>query len=264
LKQIINLYWKDTDNIGDKKGGIDTYFGFPIPIKSVDIKNINVSKEELAESFIILGGGGHIHLPSVNYNKGVFSSLNDVLSLSKWTVVWGIGNNIYGTNSPVFPECLNKALLVGLRDWENPYDFVPGPSCMSYLFNKNREYSSSVPAVAFLHKNRKLRFDHLPTRYTEGISFEESIEFLDRARVIYTNSYHGMYWGYLLNKVVIVSDRYSSKFYTLQPDLTDIKMKELLNKYAVDNYLDLCRKSNIKFFKRVLNEVYRYMGYLVF
>ena len=260
-KQIINIFWKDMDNIGDRMSGAGLYFDFPLPVKFVDIKTIDLPKEELEKSFIIIGGGGHLHLPSLDYNNNRMEHLELLASLSKWTVLWGIGNNIHNTKQHIYPDCLNKFILVGLRDFSNPYEYVPCPSCMSPLFD---EYKTILPhrnSIVYKHKfTEKLSENYLiPSYECEGITMGKSLEAIATAHTIFTDSYHGAYWSLLLNKTVVVPNPYSSKFYSLHPNLI-IRGEEQSG--FVDksiNYLEKCREANISFYARVLEKVFEYM-----
>jgi len=69
-------------NIGDAVSGACLYFDFPLPVRHIDIKNITLSKEELAESFIIVGGGGHMHIPRLDYNDGTIGPLEEISKMS--------------------------------------------------------------------------------------------------------------------------------------------------------------------------------------
>lgn len=267
-KQIINVYWKDTDNLGDRKSGVALYFDFPLPVKCIDIKNINLSKEELENSYIIIGGGGHIHLPSPEYNNGIIKPLEELMGLSKWTTVWGIGSNIHGGSKAFFPDCLNKARLIGIRDSTSRY-WVPDPSCMSPIFDTCSKDISIRNSVVYEHRDMPLAFHHISNRMMcEGAKFEFVIPFLASAKTIITNSYHGAYWGKLLGRNVIIPDPYSSKFYTIHPDINILANTPSRNQYldvyysshllTPSPFLDQCRSASTDFYNRVIIDIYKY------
>lgn len=253
MKQIVNLFWKNTDNIGDAMSGSCLYFEFPIPVKIVDIKEITLGKEELAKSFIILGGGGHIHIPSPDYNNGVIQGLIDISKLSKWAVTWGIGHNIHDATVQVFPESLNNFLLNGIRDIGNPYDHVPCASCMHPLFDAYSNVEPTKELFVYSHRSRPIDGNMM---FCEGSKFEDVIAEIASARTIHTNSYHGAYWSLLLNRTVVVPFPRSSKFFKLYPATM---VGDSLHFNRPTNFLALCRKVNIDYHKKVLGLIQNYV-----
>jgi len=74
----------------------------------------------------------------------------------------------------------------------------------------------------------------IPRFVNSGNNIEQTIELLGSANTIFTNSYHGAYWGTLLKKRVIVVDVWSTKFWFLKhsPILAG---KDFSN---IDQYID--------------------------
>jgi len=254
-KQVVNLYWRDTDNVGDAMSGSCLYFKFPLPVKFLDIKEMNMSKEELAESFIILGGGGHIHLPHPDYNDGIINTLIERSTLSKWSVTWGIGHNIHGTVEQKFPDCLDNFLLSGIRDLDNPYLYVPCASCMHPIFDFYKSHPPWKDEFVYCHTSRVLKPEK-PFYFCEGADFYDVIQKIASAETIYTNSYHGVYWGLLLNRRVIIPKPNSSKFYKIHPFHVE---NDELHFDKSPNYLGACRTINTNFHHFVLRLIHKYV-----
>lgn len=266
-KSIINLYWYETDNIGDEICGVFRYFDFPIPFKQIDIKRYKEHIDELKDSFIIIGGGGHIHLPSPDYNNGKIAFFKEIADLTKWTVMWGVGTNVNGSEGFLFPEGLSDFLLLGVRDNIAPVTiegkfihYVPCPSCMDPIFDK--KFPSELKSVVYRHK--ATRFDmHEGTnlnRVCEGIQFYEAINFLGAAHTVFTDSYHGAYWSLLLNKNVVIFKPLSSKFFYLHDNVM-LKGKPYpsYNFKSTSTFLEECRMKNLAFYNLVLEQVWNYM-----
>jgi exopolysaccharide biosynthesis predicted pyruvyltransferase EpsI len=86
-------------------------------------------------------------------------------------------------------------------------------------------------------------------------SFSRVIEFLASGEVIVTSSYHGAYWGTLLNRRIILINAFSSKFHGFkhQPPLASegswkSKLAEARN---YPEALAECRGANLRFSEKV-------------
>ena len=133
-------------------------------------------------------------------------------------ILWGAGINSkdlkedsYSLN---YPSYITKFHLVGVRDWDTDYRWVPCVSCMHPAFDKKYEIKNEV--VWFEHKKRLIDnkwMDLIPAPriLNTGQNFDQIIEFLGSAETVVTNSYHGVYWATLLGKKVVCIP-WSSKF----------------------------------------------------
>ncbi len=187
-------------------------------------------------------------------------TLNLINSLDKTIgprIIWGAGYNSRDKDKDPYyidyPTYLNKFHLVGVRDWDTDYRWVPCASCMHPAFDK--EYEIKNEFVWFEHKKRLIdsrSFDVLPAprMLNTGQNLEQVIEFLGSAETVVTNSYHGVYWATLLNRKVVCVP-WGSKFNMFKHPPTmanDKNWFELLN-HAV-NYpkaLEECRNANNEF-----------------
>lgn len=134
-------------------------------------------------------------------------------------ILWGAGHN--GTYDKKFKGKLHYANwlrdfnLVGVRDYNQQYKWVPCASCMHPALRK--KYTIKNDVIWFEHKKQMLKAtefgsDPIPRFINSGENIEQTIEILGSANIIITNSYHGAYWGTLLGKKVIVAEAWSSKF----------------------------------------------------
>lgn len=134
-------------------------------------------------------------------------------------IIWGAGHNSdYQKkirNYLDYPKWLQLYDLIGIRDYNQPYEWVPCASCMHPAFSRRYEIKHDV--IWFEHKKQLLKntdfgAEPIPRFLNSGNNVEHIIEILGSANVILTNSYHGAYWGILLGKKVIVMEPWSSKF----------------------------------------------------
>jgi hypothetical protein len=150
-------------------------------------------------------------------------------------ILWGAGVNadVEGLidSPPKFPKWLIDYDLVGVRDYHQTSKFrwAPCASCMHPALRK--EYTIKNDIIFFEHKKQLIKGiefsnDPIPRFVNSGSNIDQTIELLGSANIILTNSYHGVYWGTLLKKRVIVVGSWSSKFSYLkhQPAIIGKKM----------------------------------------
>ena len=172
-------------------------------------------------------------------------------------ILWGIGINEHELNKQYFPAFLNRFKLVGLRDWGNPWVYIPCISCMHEAFNIIRgaitnivvfeHYDSSIPIELKYKRNN---------RQNKGETLTDIINFLSQGEIVITNSYHGVYWSLLMNRKVLIWEPFSNRFYGFKPeviycDRNDWQNKLKMAKRAYSNYLNECRSINKEFYKKV-------------
>lgn len=213
---IINFHRIDKTNPGDKLGSPIKYFDFPKNTKVLEIESVTEPKN-YQNDIVIIGGGG---LLSDFFEDNLE---NIIKSKPKKLIGWGIGHNYHGLTK-INSFDLDSFDLVGLRDYGFGETWVPCPTCMSPLFDK--KYNETEDIVVAEHARRPLDI-----RGYKKISFlnkelEDIIPFLGSAKVVVTNTYHGVYWATLLNKKVIIVNPFSSKFYGLK------------HKHPMASYLD--------------------------
>lgn len=125
-------------------------------------------------------------------------------------ILWGAGLNSKDASidsyDAEYPSYLNRFHLVGVRDWDTEYRWVPCASCMHPAFDKKYEVKNDF--VWFEHKKRLIDnkwFDTLPgpRMLNTGQNIQQIIEFLGSGETVVTNSYHGVYWATLLGRKVV-------------------------------------------------------------
>lgn len=176
-------------------------------------------------------------------------------------ILWGVGFNSRDTNEDLslkdYPGYLKNYHLVGVRDWNVGYRWVPCASCMHPAFDKQYEIINKV--VWFEHKKRLIDnkfFDAIPNprMVNTGQNLEQIIEFLGTAETVITNSYHGVYWATLLGKKVVCVP-WGSKFNMFKHPPTMATMKNwqdmIEEAVAYPDALTECRTANISFYEEV-------------
>lgn len=270
---LVNIHRRD-DNVGDIMSSPLLYFKFPQETKTIDIMNLD--DPEILNNDIIVGGGGLVA-------RDFFSEKMNYIAENKKRklISWGIGHNSYedlGGNLN-YPNYMSKFDLHGIRDYEQGFNYVPCVSCMSELFDKKYEVKHEF--VIYQHANTKWEVPTNPSNFPvminhkvnqqQGLrhkiskfftrmddfqlSFQKIIKFLGEADTILTNTYHGMYWGILLNKKVLAFP-FSTKFYTLkykvpfcEPQTWRDKLPQV---YAYPEALAECRDANRLYYQKVL------------
>ena len=258
------IYRKDLNNCGDYWCSPQLYFDEYKSFDSYDILDID-DNLNLPE-FIIFGGGG--------LGKKLFQDkINSLYKLkkNKIFICWGVGFNDYDflkkgqtitkieLARKVKHNHFSKFDLIGIRDANLPFEYfwVPCVSCLHPYFQNLRKKKSKKKIGVFYHHRMKLNIQGIdPIDYMSnyGTNLEEKLNFLSEYEFIITNSYHGAYWGQLLNKKVLCYPVKSSLLNFLYEPSFIVKniSDEMLEscKHHPD-FLDLCIDANISFKKRI-------------
>lgn len=238
--------FQKVDNIGDLYACPADYLGhkFPNHIKT-NFLDLESEKEDL-----ILGGGGMLH--------GTFiKTLEKLINKKRKLIIWGAGINEHDIEQQCFPSFLNKYDLVGLRDKNNPWNYVPCPSCLHSSLNNPGAPTEEF--VVYHHIDKDIQID-APKRHNNRKTekLEEIITFLSRGETIITNSYHGIYWALLIGRKVLVWEPFSNRFFGFKPEIVycdreNWREKLKTAKSAYSGYLEECRSLNNEFCDKVLN-----------
>jgi len=249
---IYEVHRKVDNNVGDYYCNPSRYFD--INCVSTELMH---NSDPIADSHLIVGGGGLIHKKFSNHIQMLMEKN------PKTTTLWGIGHN-FGRkhvakegNNVYYPDWINNANLIGIRDWiEGHYtSYLPCVSCMHPAFDKT--YKEKYDTVFFTHayKTKFTNDNKLPYIKNNEMDFDKVIEFLGSARTVITDSYHGAYWAQLLGKNVQVAS-WSVKFDHMKhpPYFIDSINDKISNvKNSVDGFLDECIEYNNIFYQKFLN-----------
>jgi len=197
----------------------------------------------------VIGGGGLLHEPFLEKLDYIYKNKGNYK-----VIMWGVGSNYHGKIS----NYILKADLIGLRDYNNTYNYVPCVSCMHPFLDLCKKINPIKEVVIFEHKDISIPINYYPKKNNRyiGETLEEVLSFLSMGNTIITNSYHGLYWGLLMQRRVLVWEPFASRFLYLKPKIqicNRTNWKEMLNcnQTIYIDYLDECRKLNISFCNQI-------------
>lgn len=245
--EIISVYNATVNNIGDRYVTPVRYFDF---LRKALIVNIwgNVLPPQLHENYVIVGGGGFLGNPDFNPNMELLARLKP-----KKLICWAVGHNLHGSKEIVMPDYLRHYDLVGVRDYGYGYEWVPCPSCLNPLFDRQYEIKNRI--VIYRHSNVDISVEGFPLLKNNEQSLKKVLAFLGSAEIILTNTYHGAYWGILLNRKVIIVSPFSSRFHGFKYKVPIADTEDWQSKLKeTQNYpqaLSECRNANIRFAEKV-------------
>lgn len=217
---MINLHFKETDNIGDRMCAPGLYY------PDIEVLDINNHLHTKFNDLVIYGGGA-IAGPAIRHARLQESP----------TVFWGGGSTRRFKEDHPVPD-YSAFDLYGTRDIGQGHH-VPCVSCKHPVFDQN--FCLQHEVVFYGHRAVKPLLEqskNYPYLDNEHDSFEEVISFLASGSRVVTSSYHGAYWAMLLNRPVIIHG-FGSKFNYLPK--------------SSPNLLHQCRSKNDAFYNKVLN-----------
>ena len=244
---IIEIHRQKNKNIGDHYCNPSRYFDLGNNVKTYDVLD---KKIPIEDNIIVIGGGGLIH-------DKFYNSLMTIAKRNpKKIITWGIGfNNDKGVNNEIKNYDFFKNLdLCSLRDFNKinlNYNYVPCVSCMHPAFDKSYEIKNDISC--FFHYNRRfLKPKNMPSLDNRQKDIEKTIKFIGETKTLLTDSYHGAYWGQLLNKnVQVVSWSIKFDYFKYKPIvLNDLNNRSFDVVQTNNNFLNECREINSKFYNR--------------
>jgi hypothetical protein len=282
---LVNIHRIESANVGDLMSSPLRYFNFPTNTQVIDIMNVNDTV--IFKNDILIGGGGLIA-------RDFFAEKMNYIAANKKgkLISWGIGHNSYeGLGKHLsYPDYLNVFDLHGIRDYDRGFNYVPCVSCMSSLFDRKYEVKHEIAIYSHGYSQWKIENTSFPIMTNEILQQSQSrwqkkinnmlekyqgtqrwldqhkllsnarkiIKFLGEADTIVTSSYHGMYWGILLNKKVLAIP-FSTKFYTLKYPVTicntDNWQEKIKEARRYSEALEECREINRQFYEKVVNVI---------
>ncbi|QDU89365.1 Polysaccharide pyruvyl transferase [Pirellulimonas nuda] len=256
-RSLLCVYRVDPSNLGDWFSAPQRYFGFLTHSRKQDIRSLtrrDLKRIESTNGTIVIGGGGLL-------GRTAFSGQIDKIMQLKAgkVVVWGAGFNDRSLHQDQSPRFRSERLLVGLRDDQAEYGWVPCASCM--LPDLSLEYPVQHEVVVYHHawhtKEGRLkqlsRFPSMSNNSTPVLS--EILRFLGSGETVVTNSYHGAYWAILMGRRAVVFDPFSVKFrkFRHEPAFLDDDLDCSLKSARVyPDALEECRRANLNFAQQVL------------
>lgn len=252
--KIVGCHVTQTVNIGDLACCPLDYFPELDQGHRVDVRELTITNDE--PMALIAGGGGLLHPSLIEPLARAASQRHPNVLI----VAWGIGTNSHEAKEALHPKFLDNFDLVGLRDWQTPWRYVPCPSCMNPWFDRQEVAQPQHEVVVYSHFQVPIPMvQPVPAMDNSGKAedISKALEFLSSGKCVVTNSYHGAYWAQLLNRKVIVWQPFSSRFYHFfsNPHFcleSDWRPHVPLAKARTENFLSDCRKRNVSFAAEVM------------
>lgn len=247
IKDLIFVYKLRTENTGDKI--ICPYDYFPSYFNNYIVQkfdNDDLGYLTYKKAIFIIGGGG-----IVNQNDFWNRWINDIIYNDNKVIGWAIGFNQHLGKKINEDINLNDFCLLGLRDFNCGYNYLPCVSCLHPILSSKKCIQRQIGCIIH-YENTEKTFDY-PTMYNNS-PFEELINFIQESEVIITNTYHIMYWSTLLGKKVILFNPFSNKFkyFKYPPVLYSGNLQnDIKNARTYPEALEECRSLNLQFFNKV-------------
>ena len=275
INNIFSAYRVDPENVGDWWSPPHKYFNFS-PTEIMDIKNIKTTSQP---NTIIIGGGGLGREDFRIYLQNLRSKF-----ISSKLIGWGIGTDLpdydenrknYLSGPDLIGDYFDDFDILKTRVWtpDNPSQWVPCSSACHQYFDIFYDNNSDYDILVYSHKRRKIQaksynnfwkknraFINIPKSVSmkhldnSGNDLFAKLKLMSKARVILTNSYHGVYWGTLLGKKVICQPFKSGLFSFKHRPLYVNKDVTLDDLHAAPHYpgaLDECRAANVNLFSEL-------------
>lgn len=263
------IFRADKTNTGDWWSLPTRYFGFE-EFKVWDILALprNFDREDI----LIIGGGGL----GADY---FWKELEILKKYPNIKIIWGAGVDTFNTaldankrktrpttitseNVDLYGSYFDFANIIGLRVYppKPGHYYVPCPSCMHPLFDIFRQKNPQHQLGIYQHKRVPINVTQktLPKISNEGKNIFDKIAFISSCSAIITNTYHGAYWGALLNRKVILLPFKSGLFgLKYKPYLLfnrEINLDVLEQATAYPHALEESRTINKKFYKLLIEK----------
>ena len=206
--RVLAVHIRRGGNIGDLMSGPADYFDFGRKTERVDVQALLRNGAKAKPALIVAGGGAW------KKNLAAVKRLPALRDVPK--VAWGVGvtSRKLGPMPAASHQKRSKGwTLYAHRDVGLRGRYVPCASCMHPAFDK--AYSIEHEVVYYGHgllapMTWAKNIGPLMTNQTSDMA--EVIAFLGSGSVIATSSYHGAYWGRLLERHVVMIPR-GSKFW---------------------------------------------------
>jgi hypothetical protein len=161
----------------------------------------------------IFGGGGMLH---PGWDHILHAAARDKTAK---IVFWGIGLNYHNATEQTYPKAFkDSTALIGMREHGNPWQWVPCVSCLAPEFDVAADEAPRHRLVVFQHKDRKFSDHSVPTMTNDNShELHDVLRLIASGRTLVTNSFHGAYWGILLQREVVLCEPFSNRFKALGP-----------------------------------------------
>lgn len=196
--RVLNLHYRDPHNCGDMASTPCSYLH-----PAAEFQDLHDAFTPADFDLIIIGGGGLL-------NDGHIPRIREICAAHPRVVLWGVGTNYFVPPHKPYPD-VPRGVLCGVRD-ELPTPqpgvrWIPGASCLNPAFDET--YTVERGVGYYGHP----RFAQATGGVPNNVRAWEAIRYIGGCERLVTDSYHGAYWGVLLNKPVAICRPWGSKFF---------------------------------------------------
>jgi hypothetical protein len=230
VQKVVTLNRRITKNAGDLSSGPAQYFPDYANAPQAELTNWNHKtigerkkwlEKVSAADLVIVGGGGLLEWDKYQPSFDVIRFLN------KKAVIWGAGQNYdtletWADIKRPYVRDYSHFKLVGIRDYGFEHEYIPDASCLSPLFDKYRKKKPKKEFAFQANRGTAAHTRFMPAGVPDSdiigntfIEMEQILDHFSAAETIVTSSFHGAYWGLLLNRKVIALAM-SSKIYSMK------------------------------------------------
>lgn len=208
-KRLHFIHVFGTNNVGDEFCGPEFYFSdffreydqYVHEFATIDFSSIRPN------DVVIIGGGGIL-----DYSDVWNARINMCMQHCKNVILWGCGFNhhldhVYSANAIQY----DALTLAGVRDYHCELEYLPCVSCMLPLLRISYPLMRRIGIV----EHKAFPIDEFPSyeKLSNGTNdINTLLQFIGTSQVIITNTYHVWYWATLMNKKVILYEKFSTKF----------------------------------------------------
>jgi hypothetical protein len=268
---LVFIHRVDKFNIGDITCCPKDYFNFNLSHVTFDVQEINKIKQYLTtykNLSVIIGGSGILYFE----RSELWKFLQQLKEKKKIKLFfWGIGFNKHvkiqknedlNKIDEKYPDFLDYADIVGVRDYNKFKRYIPCVSCMHPAFDKYKHIKIEDDVAVYEHRDFRSNNDKFQKMQNNVNDLEKVINFLVKAKTVVTSSYHGAYWAQLLNKKVVLFSVFSTKFLYLKNKVSfcfdNADLDKCIEEATVPpaDMLDESRQLNIQFYNEVMKEIH--------
>lgn len=244
----------DSSNCGDLNvSPLQYYSDFfsQYSLKRNDIRFIDYSSIA-PNDVVILGGGGLF-----DYSECLNRAINRLLNTGAAVIAWAPGLNTHTDYDGTFSTKIEfeKFTRVTVRNYPNPYgiEYLPDVSCKHP--GLKADYKILRKYGVAMHKDYDIPSLAAYDKITNSCCIDDVLRFIGETEIVFSNSFHMIYWSLLMGKKTICVDPVSSRFsYKYKPafyhTVTD-DISECVAAAKSYDIIDECIAANDSFFNYV-------------
>lgn len=245
----------DETNCGDKLcTPLIYYFDFfkKYNIMRHDIRYIDFNSIAPTD-VVILGGGGLF-----DYAEFLQIAYNRLLDIGATVIAWAPGINTHTEYDGTYQTKIkfDKFSKITLRDYDNEYGLPYLPDVTCKFPELKQKYTIKRKYGVARHKDYPIKELEMYDQITNNADIRDILKFIGESEIIFSNSFHMVYWSMLMGKKTVCVNSFSTRFrsYKYKPEYCNTSkdnISECVNNAKKYDILDECIKANDDFFTEV-------------